>query len=1434
MIVKPSHNLRREHKWLKETNVLQHDKDLVLQIINNNVFPNKRRKQSIPIPQNSTTSNMVESVNEDQREELFLFNANKPLMSPIQEIGLNNNDSTSVRNNQIINDGTGRIPKGSSSSHIINNSNNNNNNHSHFASSPVMPKNAIKPAISQIYLDQTSTPPPPPQPRMSSTSLHDKDTLINLQKCLIDTLKDQSQTYEEKISIIESTSLSEDNKKYKLSQLINPKLAKYNITVSDLETKISNLLTLLSPATVPPTTQILPNATTGSNNNFTHSVSTNEKNQQIITTSETYNLIDALDDDDDDDDVDPVPINEIEQPRNKESTSITTTAATRSMRTRKAKINYRIPEKDDPFDYKIGKINDSINNSNTTHTSFNQFEEEEEDDDDDDDDEEDPEEDGYSSYMNTREEERIENDLLNQSDLDFVINDEDDAPLLTDDAPFTQAQSLIQHNENDDADDDSNESEEFHDAADDLNNIQIILSSPQKQPIVEPIELLDDDEDDDSFVATALTPQSNIPRTITTIPHTVPHSDLEDLSSDLDDPSPFDNDHSDDSGLSDSDLEFFDEERENRTQLNSIKELDNDLKIITERNLNANEKNNWVPIVIKRENSTTTTMPTHTMNLSDNEDLENDFSLLEDINSPVKNHQQQQKNNGVTNFPWSNEVKLKLRQIFKLPGFRPNQEEAVSATLSGKDVFILMPTGGGKSLCYQLPAVIKSGKTKGTTIVISPLISLMQDQVQHLLDKNIKASMFSSRGTVEEKRQVFNLFICGLLDVVYISPEMISASEQCKRAIKRLHSDGKLARVVVDEAHCVSNWGHDFRPDYKELKYFKREYPDVPMMALTATASEQVRMDIIHNLELKDPVFLKQSFNRTNLYYEVRKKNKNTIFEIADMIKSKFRNQTGIIYCHSKNSCEQTSNQMQRAGIKSAYYHAGMEPDDRLKIQKAWQADEIQVICATVAFGMGIDKPDVRFVFHFTVPRTLEGYYQETGRAGRDGKYSYCITYFCFRDVRTMQTMIQKDENLDRENKEKHLNKLQQVMAYCDNATDCRRKLVLSYFNEDFDSKLCHKNCDNCKNSSHAMTEERDITDIAKQIVTMVEKIQNDKVTLINCQDIFKGSRSSKIVQSGYSNLQQHGQGRKMSKSDIERIFFHLITIRLLQEYSVMNKGGFATTYVKVGPSVSKLRDGSLKVTMQFTSSTPATRSASSSSNSPYSNSNNNYVRRSHTTPLPHTDNDRANSKVMPTFISAKDHLSSYAYTENQSEYSKPISFKDSTESRSTQELSALTSAYVKLREVSLNLGNRMNPPIAHFLSDTSLKKLATNLPITEGQFVAIPTIGEKQRKKFKYFKSTLLMLRKQRNIAMQSTNINNNLKSQGSSLPEVDTSFGRKSRYFSIDPEAEKENQAIINQLRDSQLQTSVGTRSSYEVGGNNKRRFNKNHKNYYKKKRP
>lgn len=1352
MIPKPSNNLRREHKWLKETTTIQDDKDLVLKVINTHILNKRVHIENV----NKKTPMMPE------HEAFSSSFCDSEIMIP------------SLRSNEV------PVQK--------RNENMQNNGISSLPIEKISQLPGVKVRQSQVpqtanVVPSRSAPDKPPLPDSIREQSRKKPDLLTLQNSLIRLLRLKSDLLMQKCHIIESTSLSEDSKRLQLSNNINPELLKLQPDLDLLEKEIFNYLnppqtqnhnapsnnedasvrdrhmTFSSSSKDHSSSSMLPSP--AEHDRSAHSIhSSNDSIRQNISHL-NEDLIQVLEDDDH-------VVGEHEEPKvlsqkilrraptmTPQSQQVTEEEidnddneiqdlSARNLRSRNI-VNYRIPGKDDPFDYVMG-VNENKHDGNISDVTME------------------AEDDNVSDYMTTREEEKEE--LLNQSDFDFVVDDGIDRVR---DLEYSDVEENVEESDAD--------MSTRHDLAN-SDSIEVILSSPMLKSIpeqadVEHINLIEDDFDRDRII------EDSLPSPLTTR-LTMSHSDLELIASEEEE------EDDEEDAFSENNLERFDEERENRGQVTDIQELDDELKIITERKLQEDSLL-WTP-AIKKENSVSS------KNNAEEDDLEDDFSLSDIVGKPHVSTDEPR-------YPWSSEVEYRLREIFKLPGFRPNQLEAINATLAGKDVFVLMPTGGGKSLCYQLPAIVKSGRTKGTTIVISPLISLMQDQVEHLLNKNIKASMFSSKGTAEQRRQTFNLFIHGLLDLIYISPEMISASEQCKRGIKKLYNDGKLARIVVDEAHCVSNWGHDFRPDYKELKYFKREYADVPMIALTATASEQVRMDIIHNLELKEPVFLKQSFNRTNLYYEVLKKTKQAIFEICDAIKTRFKNQTGIIYCHSKNSCEQTAAQMQRNGIKCAFYHAGMEPDDRLTVQRAWQSDEIQVICATVAFGMGIDKPDVRFVYHYTVPRTLEGYYQETGRAGRDGKYSYCIAYFSFRDVRSIQTMIQKDKNLDKENKEKHLNKLQQVMSYCDNETDCRRKLVLSYFNEDFDAKLCSKNCDNCRNSSHVVTEERDVTEESRKVVRLVESLQNVRVTLIYCQDVFKGSKSSKIVQAGHDELDLHGAGKGMQKSEIERIFFHLITVRVLQEYSIMNNSGFAVNYVKAGPNARKLLNGKLDIRMQFTVSAPGSRSTSAGVGA---NSRSNATAG-------------LNSNIMPkvtavrSTIDAKEHLHSYTYKEGHDIASvRPISLNNDIQLHSTQELSELTYAYEKLREISLNIGHRMNPPITNFIPDLILKKLANILPVTEAEFTGLLDVGEKHRQKFKYFKNVIMELRRRR-IGLLGTSSGDNstttnhsiVLSEGSSAVLEAMTAGTKSRYFNCDPDEIKANEEIVNQIRSSQMQS-------------------------------
>lgn len=386
---------------------------------------------------------------------------------------------------------------------------------------------------------------------------------------------------------------------------------------------------------------------------------------------------------------------------------------------------------------------------------------------------------------------------------------------------------------------------------------------------------------------------------------------------------------------------------------------------------------------------------------------------------------------------WSVDVKNALKDRFRLRGFRMNQLEAIDATLGGKDTFVLMPTGGGKSLCYQLPSVVSSGSTRGVTIVISPLLSLMQDQVEQLQRLEIKALLLNGETQKEERQWIMStLSKSGTEDhiqLLYITPEMVNKSQALVRSLEKLHQRKRLARIVIDEAHCVSQWGHDFRPDYKELGEIRNHLPGVPMMALTATATENVKVDVIHNLRMDGCKVFTQSFNRPNLTYEVRPKTKGAelLASIAEIITTTYRNQCGIVYCLSRKTCEKFAEGLvKKHGIKAAFYHAGMETSQKAKVQARWQSGSCQVIVATIAFGMGIDKPDVRFVIHHSIPKSLEGYYQETGRAGRDGKRSGCYLFFAYNDRSTINFMIDKGEG-NEEQKERQRQMLRNVVQYC-------------------------------------------------------------------------------------------------------------------------------------------------------------------------------------------------------------------------------------------------------------------------------------------------------------------------------------------------------------------------------------------------------------------
>ncbi|KAA0194506.1 hypothetical protein HAZT_HAZT005099 [Hyalella azteca] len=540
--------------------------------------------------------------------------------------------------------------------------------------------------------------------------------------------------------------------------------------------------------------------------------------------------------------------------------------------------------------------------------------------------------------------------------------------------------------------------------------------------------------------------------------------------------------------------------------------------------------------------------------------------------SPVRFHGNV-RNDGPTgefsgmNYP---HTKLMLHKCFGLRRFRENQKEIVNAALLGKDCFVLMPTGGGKSLCYQLPACV----TAGVTIVVSPLKSLIQDQVQKLASLDISATKLSGDMNMAEENAIYTQLMMREpgFKLLYVTPEKISASQKFVGILEALFKRQVLARFVIDEAHCVSQWGHDFRPDYKKLHVLRTKFPGVPFMALTATATPRVRVDILNQLGLTDPKWFLSSFNRSNLHYEVLpKKGKKISDEIAELIKSRFRGACGIVYCLSRKECDSVAADLSRAGISAASYHAGLTDLQRAKAQNLWINDKC--------------KPDVRFVLHYCMPKSIEGYYQESGRAGRDGEPAHCTLYYSYADMHRIKKMIE----LDRENfeaRKTHYDNLYRIVAYCENRTDCRRSQLLNYFGEIFDRNKCMNNkissCDNCANqgSYHNV----DVTKEAKAAVQTVQQLcsggrWSNNFTMNHFVDIFKGSEAKKVMENGHQRQPLHGLGKSWQRNDCERLLHRLVLLGYLREELVVTRDDIANAYLRLGPKAQAfLADRNAKV----------------------------------------------------------------------------------------------------------------------------------------------------------------------------------------------------------------------------------------------------------------
>ena len=449
-----------------------------------------------------------------------------------------------------------------------------------------------------------------------------------------------------------------------------------------------------------------------------------------------------------------------------------------------------------------------------------------------------------------------------------------------------------------------------------------------------------------------------------------------------------------------------------------------------------------------------------------------------------------------------------LKRYFGFDTFKGNQEAIIRNLLAGKDTFVLMPTGGGKSLCYQLPSLLM----EGTAIVISPLIALMKNQVdamRNFSEEDGVAHFINSSLTKSAIDQVKSDIVNGKTKLLYVAPESLTKEENVD-FLKQV----KISFYAIDEAHCISEWGHDFRPEYRRIRPIINEIGKAPVIALTATATPKVKMDIQKNLGMTDAVEFRSSFNRPNLYYEVRPKTNSVDKEIIKFIKQNSE-KSGIIYCLSRKKVEELSEVLLANGIKARPYHAGMDAATRNANQDAFLKEDIDVIVATIAFGMGIDKPDVRFVIHYDIPKSLEGYYQETGRAGRDGGEGICLAFYSNKDLQKLEKFMQgkpiSEQEIGRQ-------LLLETAAYAESSV-CRRKILLHYFGEEYTEDNCG-NCDNCLNPKKQVEAQDSLCAVIETIIAVKENFKQDYIV-----DVLLGKETSEVLAHKHEELEVFGSG---------------------------------------------------------------------------------------------------------------------------------------------------------------------------------------------------------------------------------------------------------------------------------------------------------------------